>query len=149
MLPIVVLLLEGDELPVRDAVAERDPVVVAVADLELNGLALTDRVNRLVLVVDTEPVDVREEVLVFDAAIDEEEDLLAIALGVIREEAIVDALAFEDKDAIRVGSLDRDGLDDIVEVLVEVAVRVGMAAATAKSRARGSWTEESPVQSKA
>ena len=45
LLLIVVLLPEGDEVPVRDAVAERDPVVVAVADLELNGLALTDRVD--------------------------------------------------------------------------------------------------------
>jgi hypothetical protein len=147
LLLIVVLLIEGDEVPVRDAVKEREPVGVEEPVLEVNGLALTDRVDTLVLELDADLLDVREDVVVLDASIDPDEDFVALALGVIREETVFDALTFEDKDAMRLGSLDRDGLDDIVEVRVDVAVRVGMAAMTASSRARGSWTEESRIQS--
>ena len=163
LLAVAVLLVEAEEVPVREAVEERDtagdaeeervavldrePVGVEEPVLEEDGLALAVRDAVLVFEPDAEPLGVREAVAVREAVTEPEEDFVFVALPVAAEDTLPVALAFEERDAVRVGSLDREGLDDRVELRVEVALCVGMAAMAASSRVTGDWTEESPAQS--
>jgi hypothetical protein len=164
LLPVGVLLDEEVELPVRDPVEELDTMaeteevreaeLLRVPDdvieevLEGKGVALVERVPVALFEGVVLDVAVREAVVVREPVLVRVEDRVEEDVPVAADDAVFVALAFEDIDAVRVGWLDRDGLDDIVELRVEVALSVGLAAAAANSRAAGSWREESPVQSK-
>jgi hypothetical protein len=130
--------LEGtaDREADREAVWLRDPEEVEEDVLEEVGDALVERVAVLDRDVVTVLEDVRDDVPVFEVVELPEEERVAVAVSVAAVVIVPVRLGRALRDAVFVGSFDREAFDDIVEVRVAVGVDVGNAAMAARSRDR-------------